>query len=155
MKRTDNKTKILFVGLVIAFFLIFQKMKSKTTIVNNVVSTPAPVELYTAKYFTDNEYFASMPKPAEYYGNWIQLVKILDKIRTAFGSAVLISKGYIQPCDCGEPLDEYMMCRAVNIVPQNKDYNFLYQQALTLKVGGYINLKTLQQNENKSITIII
>jgi cytochrome c-type biogenesis protein CcmH/NrfG len=48
-----------------------------------------------------------------------------------------------------------MMCKAVQIVPQNKDYNYLYGQALTLKAGGYIELKTLQQNENKSLTLII
>lgn len=156
MNKLKNQTKILYVGLILAFIMIWQKMTAKTTIVNNTVaSVPQIITPYKAKYFSDNEYFASMPIPTLYYNNWVTLVKILDKIRTAFGSAVLISKGYVEPCDCGEPLDDYMMCKAVQIVPQNKDYNYLYGQALTLKAGGYIELKTLIQNENKSLTLII
>jgi hypothetical protein len=76
MKKLKNQTKILYVGLILAFIMIWQKMTAKTTIVNNTVaSVPQTITPYKAKYFSDNEYFASMPIPTLYYNNWVTLVK--------------------------------------------------------------------------------
>ncbi|SEF62079.1 hypothetical protein SAMN05421847_0472 [Halpernia humi] len=104
-----------FLG-VIGYF-IFQSFNKKSVLSLGIGS--ADFTDYQPKYFTKQEYFKNFDIAAAYLKNWYGLSRIMDKIRIAFGSPVLISRGYEKPTN--ENLNDYNQCLAVDLTPQNKD----------------------------------
>lgn len=159
-----SKGEKIFYAFIIGVFLywiIFKKLGATITEENTNISgatlpsgTSQQIELYEAKYFKDSEYFKDYSIPAQYYPNWVKLVKVLDKIRIAFGSAVLIKLGYL-PHDGKSAITLQNQCRFVVITAQNKDNTFLYGQAMTLKIGKGIDVQLIQQMTDGSILITI
>ena len=110
--------------------------------------------VYTAVYFKDSEYFGKFQIPEKYVVNWWKLSKVLDAIRSKFGSAVLIKKGYF-PSTTGLITDSYQMCTAVEIAAQNGKNTALYNTALSLKNDGKIVVVELVKLTSGNIKILI
>lgn len=160
MERTQKLYYAFILG-VLLYWVIFKKLGAKVTETTTTITgatlpsgTSQPIKYYTAKYFKDSEYFGTNPIPAQYYENWVTIVKMLDKIRTAFASAVLIKVGYL-PWNGTDKETLQNQCKFVVITAQNKDNDFLYTQALTLKLINSINPVTLQKLSDGSILITI
>lgn len=166
MQNLNKMTKgeKIFYAFIIGVFLywiIFKKLGAKITEENTNVSgatlpsgTATQIQLYEAKYFKDSEYFKGQSIPAQYYDNWVKLVKQLDKIRTSFGSAVLIKVGFM-PNDGKSQLTLQNQCRFVVITAQNKNNEFLYNQSMTLFAAKYIDVTLVQRLSSGEILITI
>lgn len=59
------------------------------------------------KYFQNKEYFGNTTEvPEEHYKNWLNMAKVLNKLREMFGGALIIKNGYSVFRD-GERVDFY------------------------------------------------
>jgi len=139
------------------YFMIkkFTQVKTETVPLPNIGNTIDPVTTqYQSKYFTDKEYFGNYQKPDKYYANWKLLSMVLDKIRTAYGSAVIITSGYMPTYD-GVIRESYNMCTGVIIYPQNNDYNYLFSVVKSLAGINTISVKKFNQTDSKQVYIEI
>ena len=117
-KTKNNFINPLLMGVGVWYFLLRKPKKTGTLIVGDY--EPIGVGLdYQSQFFKDSEYFGQNSIPNDFYFNWLKLVKELDKIRVAFGTPILIRKGF----NVKEPL--FATCRAVEIHPQNNNIDQL------------------------------
>lgn len=154
MQKVNKKELLIQLGFGIAFYLLIIKNQKKTPTVNvgNVVSEV--LSDYQPKYFKNSEYFGEVAPPVSYLNNYKQLVMILDKIRTAFGSAIVITKGYEMPFD-GIVRTPFNNCLAVQIYPKNSQYNNLITIIKTLVNTNKISLNRWYEMESHQIYLEI
>ncbi|RKS98234.1 hypothetical protein [Chryseobacterium defluvii] len=171
MKIDKNLKNEILIGVCLSASIYYVIKKMQGSVTQTVVTEPSNtgsentnpstgngstvtpvVTSYQAKYFKDSEYFGKNKAPEKYYNSWKALSMILDKIRIAFGSAVIITKGY-EPVYNGVILNSFNMCSAVQIYPQNNDYDHLFSVCKSLLNLGNISVKKLYQMDSKQIFI--
>jgi len=144
-KSMRKNTLIQIFAGVLLYFLIQKKEKSPPKLtVGDVIPDGKD---YVSEYFKDSEYFGQNKIPTDYYGNWLKLAKELDKIRKAFGTAILIKKGF----NISESV--YASCKAVEIYPQNNDYKRLMEVVQFIFIN--LNVKTVNELQNHNIYVEI
>jgi len=143
-KSMRKNTLIQIFAGVVLYFLVTGKKEKKAVLTVDVIPDGAD---YVSKYFKDSEYFGNNKIPTDYYGNWLKLAKELDKIRKAFGTAILIKKGF----NITDPI--FASCKAVEIYPQNNDYKHLMEVIQFIFLD--LNVKTVTELSNKNIYVEI
>ena len=134
LKKIDYKNTFfqLAVGLIAYFLFIKEKSVSKLKPILNVGSVVSDGRDYTPIYFKESEYLGKYSLPIELQGNLSKLLRVLDTIRTNFGSAILIKRGY-SPSITGIITNKFETCESVEIYPQNGKLKELNKLVLSLK----------------------
>lgn len=139
-KNSLLKTGLVQMGLGLVMWLFFLRpVKKKGQL---IVGDYEPVQLeYQPVFFKDKEYFGENSIPYDFYNNWLKLAIQLDKIRVAFGSPILIKKGFtIRE-------EKYNSCSAVEIFPQNNNHQWLSQVVSTIsKELDFVVLEKMPNN---------
>jgi len=90
-----------------------------------------------SEFFKESEYFPSCkPTDARRIGNYNRLIKSMDKIRSQWGSAILIVSGY--ECDNSEKMPAFDDCKAIMFKAQNGKNKSLYDAVGKLRDSGKI-----------------
>lgn len=99
------------------------------------------------RWFKDGEFFGKKPidVPKEEYSFWEKLSVGLSYIRAVFGKPVIISKGY----------KHHKTGRTATIVPQNKDYNGLWNSTMMFVETNPKVFKDVVRLPNNEIQITI
>lgn len=90
---------------------------------------------YLPKYFQFKEYFGNykMPTDSASIANFNKLMKALDRIRSDWGSAIVIRKGFDPALSC------HSVCSCVKFEAQNGKQRQLYDLGVELRNGGFIS----------------
>ena len=139
-KTKNNFINPLLMGVGVWYFLLRKPKKTA------VISTPGyePIGLdYQPQFFKDSEYFGNNSIPYDYYKNWLEIAKDLDKIRVAFANPILIKKGF----NIREP--KFVTCEAVEIYPQNNNIQRLTEVIEFMKPE--LKFKIIEKKDNKNI----
>ena len=131
---------------VAAYFLLTSFKANKKVPVLEVGNVADDGFDYQPIWFKDSEYFGQNEIPLIYRKNYTNLVRVLDKIRIKFGSAILITKGFEPSFDA--PISNgFQNCTSVQIYPQNKNITFLK----TL-INDMVNRKEIIIDEHISLS---
>lgn len=144
-------------GIAVYYFLNPPKAEQKEPLkpfldVGDLISDgiDSGAEDYVAKYFKDSEYFGKHEIPKMYYQNWKVLRKQLDIIRAAFGSPILVKRGYEPHTDTA-----FNKCQAVSFYPKNNRYLELDTIIESLKNSDSIQYKLITKEKNNWFTLYI
>ncbi|MGA9213169.1 hypothetical protein [Kaistella sp.] len=144
----DKNRKSALIQVVIGVFmwLVLYPKKAKKMVL--FVDYPEPVGVdYVSTYFKDSEYFGKNVIPLDYYNNWLLLAMQLDRIRTAFGVAIVIKKGFTVR------EEKYNTCQAVEFYPQNNNVDFLSD--VINVIDSTLKYKYLKRLDNKNFYLEI
>lgn len=139
------------VGLVAYFLFIRKKEPKKTLLVGDLLGEGTP---YVSQYFKDSEYFGNYLIPELYHRNWLAMSKMLDKIRGRFGSAIVITKGYMPPLN-GLITDLFQTCLAVEIYAQNNDNDRMHSVIVAMQNSGEIIPANIERKVSGAIKITL
>ncbi|MGX9985479.1 hypothetical protein [Soonwooa purpurea] len=104
---------------------------------NNGNSENGTNGLIKSQYFKESEYFPNCkPTDQKRVGNYNRLIKQMDRIRSEWGSEILVVGGF--ECDNSDKLPAYDECRAIQFEAQNGKTVALFDKVKKLANAGTI-----------------
>jgi len=146
IKKEIRKNTIMQIAAGFLLYVLMRPQPVKTPVLSVGPVTPVAPD-YVSTYFKDSEYFGKNVIPVDYYGNWLLMAEQLDKIREAWGTPVLIKKGYTIK------EEKYAACRAVEIYPQNNNHTRFAE--IVQFINGELLVNKIQKLSNNNIYIEI
>lgn len=150
-KAIKQNTFLQIAGGVCLFLLFKDKMKEDKPIevtIPELILTKPKEDSISENYFSDREYFKN-GVVSSFLPNWYNLRTEINKIRKGFGSPVIISKGYTAG------IDVFSIAKAVELYPENHQYQKLYDDVITLHNNNVLKVKLIKQQQNKALYVEI